>query len=772
MSRLSPAMLLAVLLSTLVLNATALQQTPQPKRQVDLPGSTVHRRRLQEEAHDTEIAVYTNDTTSDNGSAADSNIAAVPATSSEESQAAKNTTTSIAEAIDKALAKEFEQDIKDVGSGKTFNETVANEEGKVETVVRISSKGRDDSSTSSSTTSSTTSSSSDTSQTGSGDSSTSKSASTSGQAAAHDKQAAADKGTQEAAATQAAAPKPSIPQLDKGVDRIIDSQDNEFVLSAPNDLVATLTLDPLLIQDLTFLFASAAVMGMVFESLKQPVINGYLVAGAMLGPGGLQLIKELVQVESLAQLGVQLLLFNLGRELSIKKLKSVWSVALLGGSLQIIALMLLGGLVAAAVESNVTQGVFVGALLSMSSTSVVVKCLEASRTNASAYGQITIGTLILQDCSVGLMFALMPAFGTAAASSEDISSSPTGAGNTSAEATSAAVAAAFASSARAAALVGVATLVAKVLLKLVVVLAAAMTVARTILPKLLHLLLRHASKELVQLSLVGMCLSSAWLCGQLGLSEELGAFITGAMISIAEQQLVASGFLFAAHGQSLSPTAAAATAQQGDSGPGTPIKAAVGHNAAAKAYYHGALERSSSLEPLKSQGSGVLLPEGLPLHALQRQLSGHLRAAAAGGAGLENTVSVCANIESITNVLTALFVASMGLIMSPVFLLHHALVLLLGTAVVTLVKAVVVTAVVRLFGVPVKLSLAVGLSMAHIGEFSFVLLSMANQLKLLSSQVGGRHNHHIHAYNSCMTAMAWVLVPAIVTWVMHRHPLA
>jgi predicted Kef-type K+ transport protein len=96
---------------------------------------------------------------------------------------------------------------------------------------------------------------------------------------------------------------------------------------------------------------------------------------------------------------------------------------------------------------------------------------------------------------------------------------------------------------------------------------------------------------------------------------------------------------------------------------------------------------------------------------------------------------VCANIESIQNVLTALFVASMGLIMSPVFLWHHAGVLLCGTLVVTLLKAAVVTLVVRMFDVPMKLSLAVGLSMAHIGEFSFVLLSMANQLKLLSSQV-------------------------------------
>ena len=75
------------------------------------------------------------------------------------------------------------------------------------------------------------------------------------------------------------------------------------------------------------------------------------------------------QVESLAQVGVQLLLFGLGRELSVSKLRPVLRVALLGGSLQIAALMAIGGAVGGAIGGGVQQGLFVGALLSMSSTS-------------------------------------------------------------------------------------------------------------------------------------------------------------------------------------------------------------------------------------------------------------------------------------------------------------------------------------------------------------------------------------------------------------------
>lgn len=174
--------------------------------------------------------------------------------------------TSIGQVLDKALAKEFaeESNKAESGKGRTFNETVASEEAKVETVVRISAgKSRDkeqehtDSSSSGSgssadgpsNTTGTASSGSATSSTAAGGSSISASNGAAGAAAGGSGHGShsSDK---------------DVPSAERGVDRIIDSQDNEFVLSAPpKDQMATLTLDPLLIQDLTFLFASAAVRG-------------------------------------------------------------------------------------------------------------------------------------------------------------------------------------------------------------------------------------------------------------------------------------------------------------------------------------------------------------------------------------------------------------------------------------------------------------------------------------------------------------------------------
>lgn len=205
------------------------------------------------------------------------------------------------------------------------------------------------------------------------------------------------------------------------------------------------------------------------------------------------------------------------------------------------------------------------------------------------------------------------------------------------------------------------------------------------------------------------------------------------MMSVAERKLVAAGLLLPSHGASQPPSPRSSSAllshHDHDSDHSSP-------RASAPAGTYNPV----STDVLRTQGSGPFAAETLPLHVLQSHNcavkdDGFAATAAAGSSDCEPAISVCANIESIQNVLTALFVASMGLIMSPVFLWHHALVLLVGTLVVTLVKAAVVTLVIRLFGVPLKLGLAVGLSMAHIGEFSLVLLSMANQLKLLSSQV-------------------------------------
>jgi len=118
-------------------------------------------------------------------------------------------------------------------------------------------------------------------------------------------------------------------------------------------------------------------------------------------------------VETFAQFGVVFLLFALGLEFSLTKLKAVGPVAVLGGLLQIALFMFLCGLTAALCGAKSSEGVFVGAFLSMSSTAVVSKFLVEKGSTNTLHGQVTIGTLILQDCAVGLLFALLPVLGGA-----------------------------------------------------------------------------------------------------------------------------------------------------------------------------------------------------------------------------------------------------------------------------------------------------------------------------------------------------------------------
>jgi hypothetical protein len=200
-------------------------------------------------------------------------------------------------------------------------------------------------------------------------------------------------------------------ETEDDVERLVDARDNEFVISNPKSGTMELQQDLRLISDLVIVFVASAVGAMIFTLIGQPLITGYLIAGSFVGPGGLGLVVELVQVETLAQFGIIFLLFALGVEFSFAKLQHVQSVAVFGGAMEILLMMLVCGVISDFTGAPSKEGVFVGAFLSMSSTAVVIKCLMERNVMGTLPGQITIGTLIFQDCTVGLLFALLPVLG-------------------------------------------------------------------------------------------------------------------------------------------------------------------------------------------------------------------------------------------------------------------------------------------------------------------------------------------------------------------------
>ncbi|KAL2533203.1 K(+) efflux antiporter 4 [Abeliophyllum distichum] len=294
---------------------------------------------------------------------------------------------------------------------------------------------------------------------------------------------------------------------------LIDRKDNVFIMSNRKSKFPVLQLDLRFISDLVVVIVSATCGGIAFACAGQPVITGYLLAGSAIGPGGFSFVSEMVQVETVAQFGVIFLLFALGLEFSTAKLRVVRAVAVLGGLLQIFLFMCLCGITASLCGGELSEGVFVGVFLSMSSTAVVLKFLMERNSTSSLHGQVTIGTLILQDCAVGLLFALLPILGGTSGVLQGMVS------------------------------------MTKLLVVLITFLAVLSVLSRTCVPWFFKLMISLSSQtnELYQLASVAFCLLVAWCSDKLGLSLELGSFAAGVMISTTDlaqhtlEQLLANG---------------------------------------------------------------------------------------------------------------------------------------------------------------------------------------------------------------------------------------
>src|SRR5579884_3827275 len=163
------------------------------------------------------------------------------------------------------------------------------------------------------------------------------------------------------------------------------------------------------IVDLVVAVLGAFVGGDVAQRLGQPVIPGYLLAGVVLGPFTPGPTANPRSVQVLAEIGVAFLMFALGAEFSISELRRVGRVAGLGGLLQITISLLIGPLLATFLGLSFTQGLFVGALLALSSTVVALKVLMARGEQQSLHGRVALGILIVQDLAVVPMVVVLPA---------------------------------------------------------------------------------------------------------------------------------------------------------------------------------------------------------------------------------------------------------------------------------------------------------------------------------------------------------------------------
>ena len=166
------------------------------------------------------------------------------------------------------------------------------------------------------------------------------------------------------------------------------------------------------IVNVAIVLAAALVGGMVAHRLRQPVILGYLLVGVAVGPYGFGLVGDVPLIETLATIGVALLMFTVGLEISYSQLRGAGKVGIWGGIAQIAATFVLG-LVAGKFLFRwpLAEAAFFGLLISLSSTMVGLKMLMERGELDSMHGRIMIAILIVQDLSVVLMMVGVPVFG-------------------------------------------------------------------------------------------------------------------------------------------------------------------------------------------------------------------------------------------------------------------------------------------------------------------------------------------------------------------------
>ncbi len=258
-----------------------------------------------------------------------------------------------------------------------------------------------------------------------------------------------------------------------------------------------------LLSAMVAVFAMAVVILLICHRLRIPGVVGLLITGLIAGPHGLAVVNAAEEVEVFAEIGVVLLLFTIGIEFSITKLFQIRRAVLLGGSLQVCLTTGLVYLAASMTGLSPATSLFVGFLVSLSSTAIVLKILHERSQIESPHGRTTLAVLIFQDLAIVPMMLFVPLI---AGRSEDP-------------------------------LMALAVMAGKA----AAVVAGVYLCSRFIVPKFLYLIARTRSREMFVLCAVVICLAVAWITSSVGLSLGLGAFLAGLIISESEYSHQALG---------------------------------------------------------------------------------------------------------------------------------------------------------------------------------------------------------------------------------------
>lgn len=256
-------------------------------------------------------------------------------------------------------------------------------------------------------------------------------------------------------------------------------------------------MSDVILRDILIIFLVSVPVVLLAHRLNFPSIVGFLITGAIIGPHALQFIPNMAEIQTLAEVGVALLLFSIGLEFSFDRLKG-WGIIAIGmGAIQVIVTIAAVMALAYALGWGGVEGAFMGCAIALSSTAIVMAMLSQKRWFDAPAGRIVIGILIFQDIAVIPMMVILQ-FMTGARADNSLLALGFSALN----------------------LIGLAGVF--------------WILSRWVLRPLLHHISMPRSKELFIVVVVGIAIGAAYITERIGLSFALGAFLAGLLVSTTE----------------------------------------------------------------------------------------------------------------------------------------------------------------------------------------------------------------------------------------------
>lgn len=250
-----------------------------------------------------------------------------------------------------------------------------------------------------------------------------------------------------------------------------------------------------LVSDLALILISAGIVTIIFKLLRQPLVLGYIVAGFLVGPhlNIFPTVADIANIEVWSEIGIIFLLFGLGLEFSFKKLFTVGSKAFVTAIIEILSMIAVGVLLGFIMGWGVMESIFLGGMLAMSSTTIIIKAFEDMKLKNEPFVDLTMVVLIIQDVVAVVMMVLLS---TAAASKQSA---------------------------------GMEMLMS--IVKLIFFLILWFVVGIYVIPTFFKRAKKYINDETLLIISIGLCFGMVIIANNVGFSSALGAFVIGSILS-------------------------------------------------------------------------------------------------------------------------------------------------------------------------------------------------------------------------------------------------